>query len=94
MENGNAPFFYQFLLPICYPEKSGIRDDPWKTFYSVAGKYTNKYAIHDKECDTSYGNPFRPTNVVELVNFDDIVFQNGNDNIHDDWCNDYSGVID
>ncbi len=43
MQDGDALFFYQLFLPICNPDKSGIRDDPYKTFYNVVSKYKNKY---------------------------------------------------
>ncbi len=51
-------------------------------------KYTSKHAIVDKEHGTSCSHLFRPTNAAELVNFDGIVSQNGNENINNSWCDD------
>jgi hypothetical protein len=32
MQKGDALFFYQLLLPICDPSRSGVQDDPRKPF--------------------------------------------------------------
>ncbi len=87
MQKGDALFFYQLILPMCDPSKSGIEDDPCMSFYVPASTLTNKYATVDKQLDGNYGHRWDATNASELVNFDGIVFKNKNDNIHDSWCN-------
>lgn len=58
---------------------SSIKDNPYKAFYDATSKHTYKYAIVDKDCDTNFGHPFRPTIAATLVNF-------VNYNIHDMQC--------
>ena len=57
-------------------------------YYYLKNKFTNKYAVVDKELDGSYGHTWKPTSPVEHVNFDGIVFENKSECIHDSWCND------
>ncbi len=86
MEDGDVLFFYQLFLPICNPDKSGIRDDPHKTFYNVASKYTHKYSILIRSVVQTMVicSDLWMLLTAELVNFDGIVFQNGNWYICDD----------
>ena len=41
---GNTIFFYQFLLPICDPTRSGITGDARKPLLSKVKEFTNSYA--------------------------------------------------
>jgi hypothetical protein len=51
MENCDALFFYQLLLPIVNPAHSGIKDDPriGFYFYEEVATHTNVYAMGKKE---------------------------------------------
>jgi len=88
MQECDALFFYQLLLPICDPSKSGVAGDPHRPFYIPVSNFTNRYAYAVWQLDGNYGHKFNPTNVQELLHFDGIVFRNTNDNIHDCWCTD------
>ena len=48
MENCDALFFYQLLLPIVDPAHSGIKDDPRVGFYEDVATHTNVYAMGAK----------------------------------------------
>ena len=41
MENGDAAFFLQLILPFCDPSQSGIPDDPRKPFFTEEQCFTN-----------------------------------------------------
>ncbi len=58
-------------------------NDHWKEFYDAVSLFTNIYAIIDKEHGTNYGCPFCQTNETVLQNFDEVVFQNSNEDIFD-----------
>ena len=45
MENIDVLFFYQLLMPMCNPVRSGILHDPRLPFYSEVEKFSQLYAI-------------------------------------------------
>lgn len=76
MQNRDALFFYQLLLPMCDPSKSGINADPRKAFYSKVEGFTNSYA-YSIGLGGSYGHKFKPVDLAELVHFDGVVVRDG-----------------
>ena len=77
MRGCDALFFYQLLLPICDPMKSGIACDPRKPFYTENSKYTNGYAFSELGLDGTYGHRFDLTNARELLQWDGIQLMHG-----------------
>ena len=43
LDEDNFLFFYQLILPICDPKKSGVEDDPQKAYYSQVECWSNNY---------------------------------------------------
>jgi hypothetical protein len=76
MLRGDALFFYQLLLPICDPTKSGIKGDPRKAFYSKVEGFTNSYA-YSIGLGGAYGHRFKSIDLHELVHFDGVVVRDG-----------------
>jgi hypothetical protein len=72
----DALFFYQLLLPMCDPAKSGINADPRKAFYSKVEGFTNSYA-YSIGLGGSYGHRFKTVDLHELVHFDGVVVRDG-----------------
>jgi hypothetical protein len=74
MESGNALFFYQLLLPMRDPTKSGINADPRKTYASKVKGFTNSYAYPKGIGGSYYGHKVKPVDFDELVvHFDTVV---------------------
>ena len=98
MEEKDALFFLQLLLPIANPTKSGIDKDPRKPFYSDVQSYTNIYAMSPM-CDQGgeLGHLFNPTNSQELVCWNGVVVSNVNEFVGSSWNtrneNQYDPVI-
>ena len=93
-------YFFQLLLPICDPKKSGIANDPRKPFYSDVEIFSQKYA-HDLGLVGAYGHAFKPLNLDELVHFDGVLVRNGvrggsNGAVHRRWEQgaDYDEYVD
>jgi hypothetical protein len=61
MEQCNALFFYQLLLPIVDPAMSGIYGDPRTGYYEDVARNTNMYAFGVKNRGGTHGNVFCPT---------------------------------
>jgi hypothetical protein len=76
MTSCDALFFYQLLLPMCDPTKSGITNDPRKAFYSRVETFTNWYA-YSIGLGGSYGHRFKSVDLSELVHFDGVVVRDG-----------------
>ena len=97
MESGDALFFYQLMVPMCDPSKSGVHRDPRMSFYDDVAKHTNIYAINNKNCGGTYGHKFRNTTAEELVNWDGIVARNRNKDVGNSWMsseeNEYDPLI-
>jgi hypothetical protein len=76
IEEGDALFFLQLLLPIGDPKKSGIENDPRLPFYSEVERWTQKYAT-SIGLGGSYGHSFKEVMVEELLHFDSVVIRDG-----------------
>jgi len=79
-EGDNAPdalFFYQLLLPIHAPEKSGIENDPRKGFYTDVTRHTNCYALGELGLGSDYGHHFTPVTSPELLRWDGALIKHG-----------------
>ena len=95
IENCDALFFYQLLLPIVDPAHSGIKDDPRIGFYEEVATHTNVYAMGNKNRGVTRGHVFRPTNAEELlVCWDGIVTRNLADNVAESWMASQSNTYD
>ena len=66
----DALFFYQLLLPMVDPKRSGIVDDPRHAYYTIKNQLTNKYALLDRNLDGAYGHQWKPTPPMEHLIFD------------------------
>jgi hypothetical protein len=73
---GDALFFFQLLLPIGDPKKSGIEDDPRLPYYSEVERWTQKYAT-SLGLGGSYGHSFKEVMLEELLHFDSVVVRDG-----------------
>jgi hypothetical protein len=74
---------------MCSTEKSGIPNDPRKSFYSKVEVYSQKYAL-DIGLGGSYGHVFKPLTLDELVRFDGVIVRDGvrggsNGAVHRRW---------
>ena len=94
MEDGDALFFHQLLVPFVEPPRSGIPDNPRSAFYMNVAKFTNTYAFGMRECSEDYGHPFRPCLAEELVNWDGIVTRNLNNYVGNNWRREYTNQYD
>eukprot|EP00957_Ditylum_brightwellii_P045380 3439898-Ditylum_brightwellii.AAC.1 len=68
----DALWFDQLLLLMCAVSKSGIRNDPCKTYYSKVEKYSNIYAAQFG-LGRSYSKKFDPIKIDKLVQWDGII---------------------
>ena len=50
----DALFFYQLLLPMVDPKRSGIVDDPRHAYYTIKNQLTNKYAFDRQQSSTIF----------------------------------------
>jgi hypothetical protein len=73
---GDALFFFQLLLPIGDPKKSGIENDPRLPYYSEVERWTQKYAT-SLGLGGSYGHSFKEVMLEELLHFDSVVVRDG-----------------
>ena len=69
-------FFHQLMFPICDPAKSGIDNDPRKSFYHACAQYTNMYALQNDH-GGDYGHEYRLVTAAELVRFDGMLLRHG-----------------
>ena len=89
MEKIDALFFYQLLIPMCNPARSGILHDPRIPFYSEVEKFSQLYAIQS-DLGGAYGHSFKNLKIDELVHFDGVFVIDGvrggsNGGIHCRW---------
>ena len=78
LTSGDALFFYQLLLPICNPEKSGIKTDPRQGYYHQVLQFSYYYAQVELGLGgTQYGHAFAPIAVEEFVHFIGILIIDG-----------------
>ena len=94
MEQCNALFFYQLLLPIVDPAMSGIDGDTRMGYYKDVARNTNMYAFGVKNRGGTRGHVFRPTTAVGLLVWDGIVCRNINTNIAESWMMNQSNTFD
>eukprot|EP00957_Ditylum_brightwellii_P122805 9364896-Ditylum_brightwellii.AAC.1 len=66
MKQKDALCFYQLLLPMCDTSKSGIMNDPCKSYYSKVEKYTNIYSAQ-LGLDSAYSKKFEHIKTEELL---------------------------
>ena len=96
MQRGAIFFFYQLLLPVCNPARSGITSDP--PFYIEVTIHTNSYDNKVKQWNGDYGHKFNPTTATECVRCNDITVRNNNSNIGSCWDqtskNQYDPMVD
>ena len=85
MQEKDAFFFLNLLLPVCDPAKSNIADDPRLPYYTSVANFTNLYALGKLEWNGSYGRKFSPSIPEEHVHLDGIVSRNKNDQLMDNW---------
>ena len=90
MVEGDALFFYQLIVPICDPAKSGIEGDPRQAFYTDVSDYSTMYAYGHKKLGPNYGHKFLPASAEELLNWDGMVTRNINSNIGSCWNSEQS----
>eukprot|EP00957_Ditylum_brightwellii_P085001 6463230-Ditylum_brightwellii.AAC.1 len=76
MKQKDALWFYQLLLPMCDVLKSGIREDPCKSYYSKEEKYTNIYAAQ-LGLGGTYSKKSKHIKIEELMGWDRIILYNG-----------------
>ena len=76
MIEGDALFFYQLLLSICDPKRSGIKGGDRQPFYNEVERFTNSYA-YLIGLGELYGHKFKPIDLHKLVHFDGVVVKDG-----------------
>jgi hypothetical protein len=69
--------FYQLLLPICDPSRSGIEGDGCMPFYTLARTYTNTYAFGKKGWGGGYSHEFDRVSEQELVHWMAVPIRHG-----------------
>jgi hypothetical protein len=94
MEQCNALFFYQLLLPIVDTAMSGIDGDTRMGCYEDKVRNTNMYAFGVKNRGGTRGHVFCPTVAEELLVWDGIVCRNINTNIADSWMMNQPNTFD
>ncbi len=94
MEQSNALFFYQLLLPIVDLAMSGIDGDTRMGYYEEVARNTNLYAFGPKNRGGTRGHVFHPTTAEELLVWDSIVCHNINTNIAESWMINQSNAFD
>ncbi len=94
MEECDALFFYQLLLPIVDPAVSGIKDDTRIGHYKKVARNTNLYAFGPKNRGGTRGHVYCPTTAEELLVWDGIVCRNINTNITESWMMNQSNTFD
>jgi hypothetical protein len=94
VEQCNALFFYQLLLPVVDPAMSGIDGDTRMGYYKDVVRNTNMYAFGVKNRGGTRGHVFCPTTAEELLVWDGIVCCNINTNIAQSWMMNQSNTFD
>lgn len=94
MEDCDALFFYQLLLPIVDGTESGIPNDTRLGFYETVARFTNLYAIMAKNRGGTRGHKFSACTAEELVVWDGVVCRNQSNNIAESWMTDQTNTYD
>lgn len=76
MTDCDALFFFQLLLPLCDPSKSGIDQDPRMAYYTDVCRFTNANAYLSGQ-GSDYGHVWNNTSACELLHFDGVLFHDG-----------------
>ena len=74
--DGDPLFFFQLLLPLCDPAKSGIENDPRLPYYSKVALWTQLYATN-LGLGGSYGHHFKSVLIPELIRYDGCIMRDG-----------------
>ena len=78
MNKEDALFFYHLVLPICNPDKSGIKGYLRLSSYHQVLQYTNYYAYIELGLSgQQYGHSYDPVTIEELLHFDGVVVRDG-----------------
>ena len=85
MVAGDALFFFQLLVPLHDTTKTGINDDPRKSFYTEIADWTNLYALEVKKWGGNYSRPFKQCIAEDIIHFDGIVIRNVNSFVGHSW---------
>ena len=72
----DALFFYQLLLPMGDPTRSGVLGDPRLPFYHDVEQFSNTYAF-SIGLGGSYGHEFKIITLPELVRWDGVLVRDG-----------------
>jgi hypothetical protein len=94
MQECDALFFYQLILPIVDPAMSGIDGDTRMGYYEDVARNTNMYAFGMKNRGGTRRHVFCPTAAEELLVWDGIVCYNINTNIAESWMMNQSNTFD
>ena len=94
MEDCDALFFYQLLLPIVDGTESGIDDDVRLGFYKTVARFTNLYAIMAKNRGGTRGHKFSACTAEEVLIWDGVVCRNQSNNIAESWMTDQTNTYD
>ncbi len=94
MEQCDALFFYQLLLPIVHPAMPTIDGDTRMGYYKDIARNTNMYAFGVKNRGGTRRHVFCPTTAEELLVWDGIVCPNINTNIAESWMMNQSKMFD
>jgi hypothetical protein len=87
----NPLVWYQLILPICDPEKSGIEEDGRMPFYTTARQCTNIYAYGEKNWGGGYSHTFQQVTEMDLVRWAGVPIRHGARGgrpmtLHYRWC--------
>ena len=76
VKNCDALFFWQLILPIVDPSKSGVKDDPRSAFYTPVAQFSNLYRLQTG-IGNGYGHDCDEEKGYEYVRFDECLVQDG-----------------
>ena len=76
IEDVDAIFFYQLLLLIYTPQKSGIDGNHCQGYYEEVTKLNSLYVLLNKLDNCAYGHYMKLFELLKLVYLDVAVFQN------------------
>jgi hypothetical protein len=74
----NSPLhWYQLLLPLCDPSKSGIHGDGRMPFWTTAADCTNLYATCERGWGSGYSHDFKNVTVPDIVKWAAVPIRHG-----------------
>ena len=81
VQNCDALFFWQLILPIIDPRKSGVANDPRSAFYTSVSQFENLYRLQTGIGQTGigdgYGHQCDEAKVYEYVQCDGCLVRDG-----------------